>query len=127
MKEYATYFQDEGKWKECEFLTGEKMAKRATELLRENKRLNNRIDKAIEYIKNNADEIFDCTKEEYNTMCEKNMKMSLKITRLNNIINELEKDNKTLIEALESNDTNMTSNQQEIFDKYYLKDKNNGN
>lgn len=44
-----------------------------------------------------------------------------------NIINELEKDNKTLIEALESNDTNMTSNQQEIFDKYYLKDKNNGN
>jgi SMC interacting uncharacterized protein involved in chromosome segregation len=33
----------------------------------------------------------DCTNEEYDTMVEGNMKLSLEVDRLNNIINELEK------------------------------------
>ena len=33
----------------------------------------------------------DCTHEEYNNMCEQNIKMDLEIERLNNIIIELEK------------------------------------
>lgn len=54
MNEIKSYYQDNGKWKECVFLSGEEMTQRATELLRENERLNNRINKAIVYIENNT-------------------------------------------------------------------------
>lgn len=33
----------------------------------------------------------DCTNEEYNQMCEENIKLNLEIERLNNIINEFDK------------------------------------
>lgn len=68
------------------------MNKRLDEREEEINRLNNII-KSQMYCKyaNNCDEIYDCTKEEYNSMCEINMEMSLEITRLNNIINKLEK------------------------------------
>lgn len=51
VNEIKSYYQDNGKWKECEFLSGEEMAKRATELLREIERLNKIIETKNKRIK----------------------------------------------------------------------------
>ena len=73
--------------------------KRLDEREEEIERLNNII-KSEMYCKyaDNCDEIYDCTKEEYNTMCESNMKLSLENTRLKNIVEMIELGEKETID-----------------------------